>query len=76
MNAFAAEAAKKGLSGGATKPSREKEPLDIRDHGDVSGYETIGVSFVDNAKMSARNVNVFYAEKQAIRDVSLDIGHL
>lgn len=74
MNAFAAEAAKKGLSGGATKPSKEKEPLDIRDHGDVSGYETIGVPFVDNAKMSARNVNVFYAEKQAIIDVSLDIG--
>ena len=74
MNAFAAEAAKKGLSGGATEPSREKEPLDIRDHGDVSGYETIGVPFVDNAKMSARNVNVFYAEKQAIIDVSLDIG--
>ena len=24
--------------------------------------------------MSARNVNVFYAEKQAILDVSLDIG--
>ncbi len=51
MNAFAAEAAKKGLSGGATKPSKEKEPLDIRDHGDVSGYETIGVPFVDDAKM-------------------------
>ena len=74
MNAFAAEAAKKGLSGGATKPSKGKEPLDIRDHGDVSGYETIGVPFVDDAKMSARNVNVFYAEKQAIIDVSLDIG--
>ena len=74
MNAFAAEAAKKGLPGAATKPSREKEPLDIRDHGDVSVYETIGVPFVDNAKMSARNVNVFYAEKQAIIDVSLDIG--
>ncbi|MGY8859424.1 MAG: phosphate ABC transporter ATP-binding protein PstB, partial [Pseudomonadales bacterium] len=27
-----------------------------------------------DAKMSARNVNVFYAEKQAIIDVSLDIG--
>ena len=74
MNAFAADAAKKGLSGAATKPSRGKEPLDIRDHGDVSGYETIGVPFVDDAKMSARNVNVFYAEKQAIIDVSLDIG--
>jgi phosphate transport system ATP-binding protein len=36
--------------------------------------ETIGSPFVDNAKMSTRNVNVFYDEKQAITDVSLDIG--
>ncbi len=37
-------------------------------------YQTIGTPFVDNAKMSARNVNIFYAEKQAIIDVSLDVG--
>lgn len=48
--------------------------LNIHDHADVSGYETIGDPFVDNPKMSARNVNVYYAEKQAILDVSLDIG--
>ena len=50
-------------------------PLDIRDHGSVGdAYETIGTPFVDDAKMSARNVNVFYADKHAITDVSLDIG--
>jgi phosphate transport system ATP-binding protein len=39
-------------------------------------YETIGVPFVDSAKvkMRARNVNVYYGEKQAIFDVSLDIA--
>lgn len=48
--------------------------LDIRDHTDVTEYQTIGSPFVDNPKMSARNVNVFYGDKQAILDVSLDIG--
>ncbi len=36
--------------------------------------ETVGIPFTDNAKMSMRNVDVFYGEKQAIFDVSLDIG--
>ncbi len=35
---------------------------------------TVGEPFVENAKMSMRNVNVFYGEKQAIFDVGLDIG--
>lgn len=48
--------------------------FDMESHTDMKAYETIGAPFVDNAKMSARNVNVFYAEKQAILDVSLDIG--
>ncbi len=37
-------------------------------------YETVGKPLSDSAKMSMRNVNVFYGEKQAIFDVSLDIG--
>ena len=40
---------------------------------DVSGLQTVGNVFSDNAKMSMRNVNVFYDDKQAIHDVSLDI---
>ncbi len=37
-------------------------------------YETIGEISVDNPRMSTRNVNVFYGEKQAIDEVNLDIG--
>lgn len=54
--------------------SVEAAGLDIHDHADVSQYQTIGDPFVENPKMSARNVNVHYAEKHAIMDVSLDIG--
>ena len=52
----------------------EKKTLNIQDHTDVTSYQTIGSPFVDNPKMSARNVNVYYGDKQAILDVSLDIG--
>jgi phosphate transport system ATP-binding protein len=41
---------------------------------DFENQETVGSCFADNAKMSMRNVNVFYGEKQAIFDVSMDIG--
>ncbi|MCC2618072.1 phosphate ABC transporter ATP-binding protein PstB [Aestuariibacter halophilus] len=36
--------------------------------------ETVGTSFCNDAKMSMRNVNVYYGDKQAIHNVSLDIG--
>lgn len=35
---------------------------------------TVGNPFADDAKMSMRNVNVFYDDKQAINDVSLDLA--
>ncbi len=35
---------------------------------------TVGQPFCDNAKFSTRNVNVYYADNQAIHDVSLDVG--
>ncbi len=57
-----------------SSPATARADLDIREHEHVSHYQTIGEPFVDNAKMSARNVNVFYDDKQAIFDVSLDIG--
>ena len=37
-------------------------------------YKTIGKPLLKDAKMSVRNVDVFYGEKQAIFDVNLDIG--
>lgn len=36
--------------------------------------ETVGAPFCDGPKMSMRNVDVFYDDKQAIFDVGLDIG--
>lgn len=42
--------------------------------GDTSDYKTVGTPLCDNAKMSMRNVDVFYGDKQAIFDVNLDIG--
>ncbi|WP_460234413.1 phosphate ABC transporter ATP-binding protein PstB [Aurantivibrio plasticivorans] len=38
------------------------------------GQETIGTPYCDNPKMTARNVKVYYGEKQVMHDVSLDIG--
>ncbi len=65
-----------GSTGGTvTGAAATRAPLDIRDHGSVGdAYTTVGTPFVDNAKMSARHVNVYYGETQAITDVSLDIG--
>lgn len=36
--------------------------------------KTVGEWQLDNPRIACRDVNVFYGEKQAIRDVSLDIG--
>ena len=41
---------------------------------DAVATETVGDITVDNPRMSARSVDVFYADKQAILNVSLDIG--
>ena len=41
--------------------------------GDIAINEVVGIPFSDNAKMSMRNVNVYYAESQAIKNVSLDL---
>lgn len=41
---------------------------------DRSQRQTVGLPFIDNPRMTCRNVQVYYGEKQAIRDVSLDIG--
>lgn len=39
-----------------------------------SGAKTVGTIAVDNPVMSARGVNVYYGDKQAIREVDLDIA--
>lgn len=63
-----------GVSGDNKVFARDKRQLDLNDHIQFKEYQTIGTPFVDHPKMSARNVNVFYGDKQAIINVSLDIG--
>lgn len=59
-----------------------KLPIKDRNEGvteadDVFGQikETVGRTTVDDPKMRATNIDVFYAENQAIHDVSLDIAN-
>jgi len=49
-----------------TPKSREEFDIEIKG--------TIGQPFVKNAKMSSRDCDVFYADKQAIFNINLDIG--
>jgi phosphate transport system ATP-binding protein len=49
-------------SGGATLVSRDSR-------------NTVGKTTVENPRMVCRRVNVFYGDKQAIREVSIDIAH-
>ena len=46
-----------------------KRSLISRDH-----RITVGEALIDNPRMTCRNVDVFYGDKQAIFDVSIDIG--
>ncbi|NLZ18101.1 MAG: phosphate ABC transporter ATP-binding protein [Desulfobulbaceae bacterium] len=41
---------------------------------DRDNRETVGMPFVANPRMTCRQVNVFYGEKHAIKNVSIDIG--
>ncbi len=41
---------------------------------DRKNRKAVGNQFVDEARMTCRDVNVYYGEKQAIRDVSIDVG--
>lgn len=68
----------------STMPGITTEPLDseghvpaveTREEFDVEIDGTVGKPFVDKPKMSSRNCDVFYGEKQAIFDVNLDIGN-
>ena len=52
----------------------EKPAIKTRDEFDVDIDGTVGEPFVDNPKMTSRNCNVFYDDKQAIYDVNIDIG--
>lgn len=75
MNMQAASMQKNNVNDNLSDESiQELRECDIRESEKVRVYETIGEPYTDNAKICARDVNVYYADKQAIIDVSLDIG--
>lgn len=66
------------------EPAREKVEVDIEmTNKPQSGQKlvsrenrkTVGDITVENPRMTCREVNVYYGDKQAIKNVSLDIGH-
>jgi len=57
-----------GANSTASESVKEEEKVDRENR------QTVGVQFVDDARMTCRNVSVYYGDKQAIRDVSIDIG--
>jgi len=52
-----------------------KPEIEKRSEFDIEINDTVGKPFVDKPKMSSRNCDVFYGDKQAIFDVNLDIGN-
>ncbi len=50
------------------KIDQEIDPIDDPD------FQTVGTVEVDDPTMTCRNVNVYYADNHAIKDVSLDVG--
>jgi len=69
------------LPGTSTMPleSTDAKPsvpaVETRSEFDVEINGTVGIPFVDNPKMTSRNCDVFYGDKQAIFGVDLDIGN-
>ncbi len=57
-----------------TRESMPKE--NVRKKGKVERENrlTVGEQFVDNARMTCRDVNVYYGDKHAINNVSIDVG--
>lgn len=60
----------KSTSNAVTTP-RSISSVEVTDY---DNRQTVGKIAVDNAKMVCRSVNVYYGEKQAIKNVNLDIG--
>ena len=51
--------------------TRKQSSVEVTDY---NNRQTVGKITVDNPKMVCRDVNVYYGEKRAIKDVGLDIG--
>ncbi|MAT92902.1 MAG: phosphate ABC transporter ATP-binding protein [Halioglobus sp.] len=74
MSAVSVTANGTGAVDAQAAAGEESAGFDIEHAEATEDFETTGTPFVDNPKMSARNVNVYYGEKHAIMNVSLDIG--
>jgi phosphate transport system ATP-binding protein len=61
------------------KLSKASERTETTDSGRLlvsrKDRRTVGRATVDNPRMRCRNVDVYYGDKHAIKNVSLDIGH-
>ena len=63
-----------GSNPGKTSSVTLEKPKSGRILYDRDSRKTVGEQFLDDARMTCRNVNVFYGDKHAIKNVSLDIG--
>lgn len=71
----AREIAPDGRIAGSVESSASEESQGAAgDAGAGMDLSTVGTPYVDKPKFTLRNVDVFYGDKQAIRDVSLDVG--
>lgn len=64
-----------GMATGELEQEETKPSTAQRSEFDVEISGTVGKPLVDNAKMSSRNCDVFYGDKQAIFNINLDIGN-
>lgn len=46
----------------------------VEENGNLESRRTVGTPFVDDARMTCRDVNVYYGDKHAIQNVSIDVG--
>ena len=51
-----------------------EEEIQVAEKVDRESRKTVGRPFVDDARMTCRGVNVYYGDKKAIQDVSIDVG--
>jgi len=56
------------------KPQQKDKPSEARALVSRENRKTVGDITAENPRMICRNVDVFYGEKQAIKNVSLEIG--
>ena len=64
-----------GINTAPLESANLKPSVETRSEFDVEINGTVGKPLIENPKMSSRNCDVFYGDKQAIFNVDLDIGN-